>query len=232
VIALKIERGILFKYILRNNPTTSNLMPLQRLTRLSDIIFAVAMTILALVSNPIPLNPSPEAVTQSLLQQLPSLGIYATTFVTIAFYWFTHVNQFKHYQNTDAVHTFLSLFALLFVVLLPYASDLSESYDNVFAIDVFYSLSAIGIGIFSTAAWIYGTYNQRLVAPDLSDETIRHIRQESYIEPTIYLLAIGIGWLVPGSWEIAVNLGFLIAFLIQIKLSQQHKKKLTKGSLL
>ena len=167
-------------------------MPIQRLARLSDIIFAVAMTILAIVFDPVLLDNIPsETASQVLFQQLPDLGIYALTFITLAFYWFTHVNQFKHYQKTDAVHTFLSLFALLFVVLLTYASDLSEAYEGVFAINLFYSLTAIGVGIFSSAAWIYGTQNRRLVAPELSDETIRHVRKESYIEPIIYLLAIG-----------------------------------------
>ena len=204
-------------------------MPIQRLARLSDIIFAVAMTILAIVFDPVLLDDvSPETAPKVLLQQLPGLGIYALTFITLAYYWFTHVNQFKHYQKTDTVHTFLSLFGLLFVVLFTYASDLSEAYEGVFAIDLFYSLAAIGVGIFSTAAWIYGTQNRRLVAPDLSDEAIRHIRQESYIEPSIYLLAIGAGWLVPWGWGITVMLGFSIAFLIQITLaSQQTKGKAT-----
>lgn len=196
-------------------------MPIQRLARLSDIIFAVAMTILAIAFDPIPLdNISPETAVQLLWQQLPAMGIYAITFTTLAFYWFTHVHQFKHYQKTDAVHTFLSLFALFFVVLLTYASNLSESYEGVFAIELFYSLAAIGVGIFSTVAWIYGTQNRRLVASDLSDETIRHVRQESYIEPIIYLLAIVIGWLIPGGWSIIVIFGFPIAFLLQAMLSR------------
>ncbi len=200
-------------------------MPIQRLMRLSDIIFAVAMTILTLVFDPIPLDQtSPEMAAQLLLKQLPAMGIYAITFLTIAFYWFTHVNQFKHYQKTDAVHTFLSLFALLFVVFLPYASNLSESYEGVFVINVFYSFTAIGVGIFSTAAWIYGTQNRRLVAPDLSDETIRHVRQESYIEPIIFLLAIGAALLAPWGWSITVFLGFPIAFLIQPVLFRHSKK--------
>ena len=67
---------------------------------------------------------------------------------------------------------------------------------------MFYSFTAIGVGIFSTAAWIYGTQNRRLVAPDLSDETIRHVRQESYIEPMIFLLAIGAAFLAPWGWSI------------------------------
>ncbi len=201
-------------------------MPIQRLMRLSDIIFAVAMTILAIFFDPIPLdNISPETAAQLLIQQLPDLGIYALTFITLAFYWFTHVHQFKHYQRTDAVHTFLTLFSLLFVVLFAYASDLSGAYEGVFAINLFYSMAAIGVGIFSTAAWIYGTQNRRLVAPELSDETIRHIRQESYIEPSIYLLAIGTGWLVSWGWSITVTLGFPIAFLIQTTVSRRQTEE-------
>ncbi|MEO1522944.1 MAG: TMEM175 family protein [Cyanobacteria bacterium J06633_2] len=195
-------------------------MPIQRLARLSDIIFAVAMTILAIVFAPVSMDDiSPDIAAQALWQQLPGLGIYALTFITLAFYWFTHVNQFKYYQKTDAIHTFLNLLGLLFVVLFTYASDLLGAYEGIFAINLFYSLAAIGVGIFSTAAWIYGTQNRRLVAADLSDETIRKVRQESYIEPGIYLLAIGVGWLVPWGWSVTVTLGFPIAFLLQAALS-------------
>mgnify|MGYP001796697482 CR=1 FL=1 len=200
-------------------------MPIQRLARLSDIIFAVAMTILAIVFAPVSLDDiSPDAAAQVLLQQLPGLWSFSLTFITQAFYWCTHVNQFKYYQKTDAVHTFLTLFALLFVVLFTYASDLLGAYEGIFAINLFYSLAAIGVGVFSTSAWIYATHNRRLVAPELSDETIRHVRQESYIEPTIYLLAIGADWLVSWGWSITVTLGFPIAFLIQAVLTSQQTK--------
>jgi uncharacterized membrane protein len=197
-------------------------MPIERLTRVSDIIFAVAMTILALVFDPIATDQmSPEAVTKLLLQQIPSIGVYIITFVTIAFYWLNHVHQFKYYQKTDAIHTFLSLLSLMFVVLLPYASSLSELYDGTFAIQVFYSLSAAGVGIFSTAAWIYGTQNRHLVGNTLSDETIRHVRQEGYVEPLIALLAIAGAWLAPWAWSATFIVGFPIAFLIQARLSKK-----------
>ena len=154
-------------------------MPIQRLARLSDIIFAVAMTILAIVFAPVSMdNISPDIAAQTLWQQLPGLGIYALTFITLAFYWFTHVNQFKYYQKTDAVHTFLNLLGLLFVVLFTYASDLLGAYEGIFAINLFYSLAAIGVGIFSTAAWIYGTQNRRLVAADLSGSEERRVGKE------------------------------------------------------
>lgn len=199
-------------------------MPIQRLTRLSDIVFAVAMTLLALFFDPLP-EPSgiSQNVTELLLSQLPDFRIYVITFVTLAFYWLTHVHQFKHYQKTDSVHIFLSLFSLLFVVLLAYASDLSTAYEQEFAVQVFYSLAAVGVGLFSSAAWIYGTYDRRLVATELPDQTIRTIRQESYTEPLISLLAIGGAWIAPWGWTATFAVGFPIAFLIQAQLARREK---------
>ncbi|MDJ1183737.1 TMEM175 family protein [Roseofilum casamattae] len=194
--------------------------PIQRLTQLSDIIFAVTMTILALGFDPMPDNPElSENVTDWLLSQLPDLAMYVITFVTIAFYWLTHIHQFKYYQKTDSIHIFLTLFSLMFVVLLAYASDLSVFYDREFAVQTFFSLSATGIGLFSSAAWIYGTYNRRLVTSDLPDATIRDIRQEGYIEPIISLLAIGGAWLASWGWTATFVVGFPVAFLIQSKLT-------------
>ncbi len=164
---------------------------------------------------------SPEEITKLLLQQIPSIDVYIITFVTIAFYWLNHVHQFKYYQKTGAIHTFLSLLSLMFIVILPYASSLSELYNSTFAIHVFYSLSAAGVGIFSTTAWIYGTQNRHLVSNTLSNETIRHIRQEGYMEPLISLLAIAGAWLAPWAWSATFIVGLPIAFLIQVKLSKK-----------
>lgn len=52
-------------------------MPIERLTRLSDIVFAVAMTLLALFFDPLP-EPSgvSQNITELLLSQLPDFGVY------------------------------------------------------------------------------------------------------------------------------------------------------------
>jgi uncharacterized membrane protein len=208
-------------------------MPIQRLTRLSDIIFAVTMTLLALFFDPLP-EPSDvsQDISELLLSQLPDFEVYVITFVTLAFYWLTHVHQFKHYQNTDSIHTFLSLFSLLFVVLLAYASDLSTVYEQEFVVQVFYSLAAAGVGLFSSAAWIYGTYNRRLVTTELPDQTIRIIRQEGYAEPLISLLAIGGAWISPWGWTATFVVGFPIAFLIQAQLARREKNTTEPASVL
>ena len=189
-------------------------IPIHRLARLSDLIFAVAMTIMALTFDSFPpAKMTPQEVTQFLQAQLPDIGIYALTFLIIALYWINHINQFKYYKSTDTIHVWLTLLSLLFVVLMPYANALSNRYNSVFAVQVFYSLTAAGIGLFSTAAWIYATQDRRLVAPDLDAQTIRQIRQESYVEPSIYLLAIASALIHPWGWSSTFLLIPVILFM-------------------
>ena len=205
-------------------------MELQRLARLSDLIFAVAMTLMALTFDPPPVSGmTSQEITAFLQAQLPSFGAYVLTFLVIAFYWTSHLHQFKHYQKTDPIHLSLVLLSLLFVVFLPYANDLLTFYDSVFAVQVFYSLAAGGVGIFSTATWIYATYSRRLVDPNLSDQTIREIRQSSYAEPTILLLAIGGAWLHPLGWTVTLVVGFPLIFLIQSLLQEPDQKLQSDG---
>lgn len=195
-------------------------IPIHRLARLSDLIFAVAMTIMALTFDSFPpTKMTPQEVTQFLQTQLPDIGVFALTFIIIAFYWTNHINQFKYYKSTDTIHLWLTLFSLLFVVLMPYAKALSNYYDSVFAVQVFYSLTVASIGLFSTAAWIYATQNRRLVAPDLDDQTIRQIRQESYVEPSISLLALASALIHPWGWSAT----FLLIPVIQFMQSQNHQ---------
>ncbi len=147
-----------------------------------------------------PAEMTPQEVTQFLQAQLLDLGVYAPIFIIIAFYRTTHFNQFKYYKSSDTIHLWITLFSLLFVVLMTYANALSNYYDSVFAVQVFYSLTAASIGLFSSVVWIYATQDRRLVAPDINAQTIRQIRQESYVEPSIFLLAIASALIHSWGW--------------------------------
>ena len=196
---------------------------IQRLARLSDLIFAVAMTLMALTFETLPLKDmTSQEVLKLLQEQLPSFAVYALTFIIISFYWITHLHQFKHYKQTDTIHIWLTLLSLLFVVSMPYANELSNFYDSVFVVQVFYSLVAAGIGIFSTAAWIYATQDRRLVDKSLEAEKIRQIRQESYVEPLVSLLAIFGAMIHPWGWAATFLLIPVVAF-IQSKVSERSK---------
>lgn len=77
---------------------------------------------------------------------------------------------------------------------------------------------------------IYATQNRRLVDAKISDDEIRHIRQESYIEPIVSLLAIGVALIAPWVWTATLYVGFLLAYSIYFALKRSPKVGATAPS--
>ncbi|MBP0021477.1 MAG: DUF1211 domain-containing protein [Cyanobacteria bacterium SBLK] len=203
------------------------LLPLHRLELLSDLIFAIAMTIMVLTFDFPPENLNRQGLLNFLAAQLPSLGIYLTSFVLVAFYWVSHLEQFKHYQKTDSVHIWLQLFSLLFIVLVPYINDILSYYPNDYIIQVIYSLVIFFVGILSFFNWCYATRDRKLVSETISDAEIANISRQSLIEPFIMLLAIAVGWIHPYAWYIASSLIVVIYplqenFFVKKSNKQEH----------
>ncbi|MCG8367170.1 MAG: DUF1211 domain-containing protein [Pseudanabaenales cyanobacterium] len=90
-----------FRECYRFNTALMKQMQLHRLARLSDLIFAVAMTLMALNFAPLPLQEmTPQEITAFLQQQLPSFGVFAITFLAIAFYW---TSPLSHSSRLEAL---------------------------------------------------------------------------------------------------------------------------------
>lgn len=176
---------------------------LNRLQRLADGIFMLAMTLMVLqfdlpnLEQPL----STTQLTQFLLAQLSPLYIYLGTFILIAFYWLSHLEQFKYYQKTNTIHLWLNLLSLMFVVLVPYANDLSNLDGNNVPIQIFYSLDLFFVGLFSYLSWWYASSDYRLIDDQLEQKSIAYIGLESLIEPFICLVSIVVSLLNPAYWE-------------------------------
>jgi uncharacterized membrane protein len=176
---------------------------LTRLQRLSDGIFMLAMTLMVLQFDLPELKDqlSTEQLTQFLFDQIPALSIYLGTFILIAFYWLSHLEQFKYYQKTDTIHLWLNLLSLMFVVIVPYANDLSNLDGVNVSIQIFYSLDLFFVGLFSCLSWWYGSTKHRLIDEKLDNPSILYIGLESLIEPVICLVSILVSLLNPIYWE-------------------------------
>lgn len=78
---------------------------LARIERLSDIIYGLSFLLILLqIDRPDPaVLLSPESVNRYLNDQLPSLGIYLTTFVLVGFYWQSHLSMASHFMRSDVI---------------------------------------------------------------------------------------------------------------------------------
>ncbi len=184
-------------------PLKSDETTLNRLQRLADGIFVLAMTLMVLQFDLPDLSETlnNQQVTQYLVAQLPALGIYLTTFVLIAFYWFENLQQLRHFRRTDTVHIWVSLLSLMFVVLVPYTNDLITVYDKNVPSLVVYSLNLLLVGLLSSAGWFYASQQNRLLSPQITAKEISTIRRESLVEPGLALLSIPAACISPVLWE-------------------------------
>jgi uncharacterized membrane protein len=124
---------------------------LGRITAFSDGVMAVAITLLALNLDVPDLPSSREGeLADKLVDLLPSLGAYALAFALVGRYWVIHHGLFERLRAFDATLMVLNLGFLACIVLMPFGTELVDSYgDEPVAVAVFGAL----LGFAGLANW-------------------------------------------------------------------------------
>ena len=136
---------------------------LQRLIVLTDAVFAIAMTLLALELRP-PLTWDGSIVGLFSAMRI-SLISYGVSFMAVALYWVSHRRIFGFIIKADLPLTLLSLIALGLVTLLPVVTRfMTEHGGDHAALSVYLGLFA-AIGVANTVAWGYACLRSGLVDP-------------------------------------------------------------------
>ncbi|MDJ0312215.1 TMEM175 family protein [Arthrobacter sp. H35-D1] len=93
----------------------------ERTVFFSDAVFAIAMTLLALVLKlpELPAEISRHGYDQALLARVPSLAAFILSFVLVGRIWMTHHRRFSGIRAYDGKLQVLNLLLLFFVVFLP-----------------------------------------------------------------------------------------------------------------
>ena len=131
-----------------------DVFPHDRVVFFSDAVFAIAITLLAIELKP----PSGEAVAQGGVGQgweelVPLFIAFFISFLVVGQFWLGHMQTWKHVTRVTGKLVWCSIFQLMFVALMPFATVLySEAFrghgPGRFA---FYSLVLTGISFF---AWL------------------------------------------------------------------------------
>ena len=136
---------------------------LQRLIVLTDAVFAIAMTLLALELRP---PQTWDGTISGLFSAMRvSLIAYGVSFLVVAGYWASHRRVFGLIVRADGLLTLLSLLALGLVTLLPIVTRfMTEHGGNHAALSVYLGLFA-AIGVANAIAWGYACLKPGLVDP-------------------------------------------------------------------
>lgn len=182
---------------------------------LSDGVFAIALTLLALdVRAP----GAWDGRLASLLGALaPQLDAYALSAVVIGVYWLAHRRFLALVHEVDAPATVLTLVMLSLVALLPAATRLAHAFPDRPMAMVVYGALVILIGLSLAGLWAHAALIARIVHPALSGPLRWRILWLILLTPPLFLAVVtALPVRAPGMTPLALALLFLIGWRLRL----------------
>jgi len=148
---------------------------MERLNGFSDAVFAVAITLLILIID------VPEVAGQFADQELPEALAdmwpkffgYVLSFVIMGTFWMMHHFLFSRLKRADKKLMWLNHFFLMFIVFLPFPTEMMSAYEDSKVATAFYASVMAACSLLTCALWWYSTQVQ-----DLSDGEISRFERK------------------------------------------------------
>ena len=195
----------------------------ERMIVLSDGVFAIAMTLLALE-----LHPTGAVGTgwQDLLTALaPKLKAYAISFAVVAIFWISQRRSFARYIRVDAVLVWLTLAFLALVCLLPAATDMTYTINGNGPSFLYVGLILM-ISLTQTIGWGYAAFIGKLVAHDVTLSARVYLFVMTLVAPTIFTAVSFAGVALRGSIGV-LSWAVLIGLIVVLRLVSRRVFKPT-----
>ena len=167
---------------------------LHRLLFLSDGVYAIALTLLAveLVLPETAADLHGGALLDSLLESWPKVLAFLTSFTVIANFWVGHNVFFQHVRRFDGGLMWLALLQLLCVAFIPFPTSVIGGHISDPVAQQFYFATLLFAGLVMAALWWYMNSGRRLVDPDLSPRFVRRTHIISAVLPITLLILMAI----------------------------------------
>jgi uncharacterized membrane protein len=179
-------------------------LQLTRLERLMDVVFAIVIwSTFNLLPRPEESVAKWESVLVMLREEWSSFLFVLLATGIVIIYWLQNISLLGNLKKTNGVHTAISIFQLVFVLLFLYAITsgviLGESADS----RIFESVTAMMIGVMGWSGWYYAMNKADLLNPELSKEEAEHILQKNLAEPVTAVITIPFAFVGPVAWELS-----------------------------
>jgi uncharacterized membrane protein len=174
----------------------------QRTTRLeafTDGVFAIAATLLVLDLTQYSLGDvHSESGMWAAVGDMGELFLnFVLSFVLLCLMWMVHVQQFEHVARVDGTMVWLNNARLLFIVLVPFATNLTTEYSEYLAGRLAMPVTFFLAILFSWLQWKWAVSRHEIMLPDMSREDAVAYGRSSLsallISATVVLLAPWLG---------------------------------------
>jgi len=182
-----------------------------RIAGISDGVFSVGMTLLVLGLS----VPALSAVRtegdlwHALLGLGPNVLVYAMSFMTLGIFWVGQGTQLNHLARSNRNYSWLQLFFLFAVTLVPFSTALLARFPTFRVALVAYWLNIVLLGMTLLAGLQYGLRAGLFKETELPDVT-RLMRGRILIAQSLYAIATATCFVSP-TW---VSIGLI--FLVQL----------------
>jgi uncharacterized membrane protein len=170
----------------------------RRVEALVDGVVAVAMTLLVLQVR-VPELPDPvtgSGLLDALDAHLPSLGVFAGSFLILGALWLIHQGQFRYIQTVDRPLIWSNLFFLLCIGFTPFTAAFLARYPLQPAALILYGTTLLLAGVFLFAHWNHAV-NGGLVSGEVTPEVAEMVRERISMGMVACLGATLVGAFLP-----------------------------------
>jgi uncharacterized membrane protein len=170
--------------------TTYNLFAgqsLERLAALSDGLFAIAMTLLALDLH-VPASAaihSERGLWNALGNLAPNLVTYFMTFLTLGIFWIGQQTQLNHFTHSDRNLTWIHIGFLLAVSLMPFSTALLAEFITFRLALVIYWLNILLLGAVLYGSWRYAV-GTKLVKDEVTADVRSAVERRIVVAQALY----------------------------------------------
>src|ERR671933_565854 len=165
---------------------------LHRLLILSDGVFAIALTLLA-VQLALPeeyANVRGDALLPALLASWPKVLAYINSFTIIAILWQAHHRLFLEVRRFDGILPWLVFLQLGCIAFVPFPTAVvGEHVGNPVAQEFYYATLLVNGLVWVLLRW-YSTSGHRLVDRNLSSSDLRRYLRLSLAAPVVFLVVM------------------------------------------
>jgi uncharacterized membrane protein len=136
-----------------------------RIVSLTDVVLAIAMTLLVLEIVVPELSHSEAAneLPKRLLELLPDIWSYATSFIILGFFWISHDGRFHYIKRANRTLLWITIFYFMFLAFIPFSTALIGQYGDQQISVIIYGINIIIVQIWAYLQWKYATTEHHLV---------------------------------------------------------------------
>jgi uncharacterized membrane protein len=212
-----------------SRPAATMGFTVERVSALSDGIFAVAITLLVLsIALPTIHGRVTEAkMAHGLAQVWPHFFAYGLSFIIIGMFWVSHHALFSAIQKVDKTLIWLNMFYLLLIVFMPYPTNVLALFGDTMVATVLYASILAGAAILQAVMGFYAVHNHRLVDDNLDEKEANNYVRHSLLTAAVFLVSIVISQWSP----VAAQYFWIVLFLMPIVEHLMSRKKSEEHSM-